>query len=145
MWLGGQPGPRPKPGGRGSQAIPLPTAPNSPAAPFLQAPCGSPCLHVRPTMFPRQFKGPLCLWLTVEPGHIEPRARALSWRATSQTSCPIFIPECRRWLCQVSIQNNCTNSCCCNGLDCLPVANGTTGAQGFFPALSHQALGSAKM
>jgi hypothetical protein len=27
-----------------------------------------------------------------------------------------------------SIQNNCTKSCCCNGLDCVPVANGTTGA-----------------
>jgi hypothetical protein len=37
----------------------------------------------------------------------------------------------------ISIQNNCTNFCGYNSLACLPVANGTTGAQGFFPALSH--------
>ena len=36
------------------------------------------------------------------------------------------------------IQNDCRYFCRCNGLDCLPVANGTTGAQRFFPALSHQ-------
>jgi hypothetical protein len=37
-----------------------------------------------------------------------------------------------------SIQNDCPILCCHNRLDCLPVANGATGAQGFFPALSHQ-------
>ena len=38
----------------------------------------------------------------------------------------------------VSIQNNCTNLCVYNGLDCLTVANCTTAAQRFFPALSHR-------
>jgi hypothetical protein len=31
------------------------------------------------------------------------------------------------------IQNNCPNFCCCNGLGCLPVVNGTTAHKGFFP------------
>jgi hypothetical protein len=38
-----------------------------------------------------------------------------------------------------SIQNNCANFCGCNELGCLPVANGTTGTQRFFGALSHHA------
>ena len=38
-----------------------------------------------------------------------------------------------------SIQNDAAILCDYNGLDCLTVTNGTTGAQRFFPALSHRA------
>jgi len=38
------------------------------------------------------------------------------------------------------IQNDAAILCDYNGLDCLTVANGTTGTQRFFPALSHPAL-----
>ena len=37
------------------------------------------------------------------------------------------------------IQNDAAILCDYNGLDCLTVTNGTTGAQRFFPALSHRA------
>jgi hypothetical protein len=36
------------------------------------------------------------------------------------------------------IQNDVANFCDYNGLDCLTVANCTTGAQRFFPVLSHR-------
>jgi hypothetical protein len=56
--------------------------------------------------------------------------------------CPIFTPEARRWLWQVSIQNIAPIGY--NGLGCLPAANGTTGAQGFFPQLSHHRHGTPR-
>jgi hypothetical protein len=44
--------------------------------------------------------------------------------------------------CLISIQNDRADLCVYNGLDCLPAANGTTGAQRFFPALSHRRHGT---
>jgi hypothetical protein len=39
---------------------------------------------------------------------------------------------------QLARFRNCTNFCDYNGLGCLPVANGTTGAQRFLAALSNR-------
>jgi hypothetical protein len=49
-------------------------------------------LYVRSTVFPHQFRRTLCLWLTAEPGHIEPRPCAFL-ASDEPAPCRIFIPK----------------------------------------------------